>query len=160
MAMQSQDSCSLEKEYFPFIDSAKAVFSTMLGVELVLGEIEEGQSIEAQHDLSGIIGLSGTVQGTIVVSINEEIGVSAAEVFLGERPTSINADVKDMVAELANMVGGGAKERFDIEGISLGLPTTVTGKNHSITFDPGVVVRIIPFESTWGPLTIQVALKK
>lgn len=145
--------------YVPaFIESTKAVFSTMLGWELEVGPTVKGKSFQPGHDVSGIIGFSGSLRGTVVVSLDKEITFAAAEAFIGARPTVIDSDVQDLVAELANMIGGGAKERIDIDQIALGLPTTIVGHEHQISFNPGVEVETVRFQSPFGPLSVQIAI--
>lgn len=143
----------------PFIESAQAVFSMMLGCNLKAGECIRSGSFKSSHDISGIIGFSGALQGTVVISIDQEVAFSAAEAFLGERPTAINEEVVDMVGELANMIGGNAKERMTVAGILLGLPTVISGKGHSVSFEPGSHIEMIPFETPWGPMTIEIGLR-
>lgn len=66
----------------------------------------------------GFIGVSGTLQGSIVVSLDQDVAFAAAESFLGSRPSSINAEVIDMVGELTNMNAGAGKDRIGIPGIA------------------------------------------
>jgi chemotaxis protein CheX len=143
----------------PCIESTKAVFSMMLGWDVQLGTASRAQGFQTKHDVSGIIGFSGVLRATVVVSVDQEVAFAAAEAFLGERPTEINADIIDMVGELANMIGGNAKDRLGIPGIDLGLPTIVSGKGHTITFEPGAHVELLPFTSPWGPFTVEVGLR-
>jgi chemotaxis protein CheX len=143
----------------PFVESTKAVFSMMLGCNVKLGACSTSDAFQSSHDLSGIIGFSGALQGTVVISIDQEVAFSAAEMFLGSRPTSIDSDVRDMVGELANMIGGNAKERMTMSGIALGLPTVISGKGHSVSFDPGAHVEHLPFETPWGPISVEIGLR-
>jgi chemotaxis protein CheX len=143
----------------PFIESTQAVFSMMLGCKVVPGTPLQIFDFKSSHDISGIIGFSGALQGTVVISLDQEVAFSASEVFLGDRPVAINDEVIDMVGELANMIGGNAKERMPLAGISLGLPTVISGKGHCVSFEPGALVELMPFETPWGPLTVEVGLR-
>ncbi len=86
------------------------------------------------------------------------VAFAAAESFIGERPTTINNDIIDLVGELANMIGGGAKERLDMPGVVLGLPTTVSGCNYKVSFNPDVEIETVRFQSPSGDLTVQIAM--
>ncbi len=143
----------------PFIESTKAVFSMMLGCTIELGATTRSSAFRSSHDLSGIIGFSGTMQGTVVISIDQQVAFSAAEMFLGNRPTEIDDEVRDMVGELANMIGGNAKERIPVTGILLGLPTVISGKGHRVSFEPGTHVEHISFETPWGPLSVEIGMR-
>lgn len=151
---------TVQQSSTPFVESTKAVFSTMLGWEVKLTEVARVNTYLAKHDVSGIIGFSGAVRGTVVISLDQEVALSAVEAFLGMRPTSIDADVMDSVGELANMVAGGAKERIGIAGIGLGLPTSVAGKDHRITFEPGAAVELLQFSTPHGPFSIEIGMRE
>jgi chemotaxis protein CheX len=139
-------------------ESTEGVFSTMCGWEMICGSRSSTEGFSSSHDISGIIGLSGAIKATIVVSISNELVFSAAEAILGQRPTSINADVVDLVGELANMIGGNAKERLSMPSVSLGLPTVVAGTGHFIAYNSRMAISMIPFVCEHGPLSIELGL--
>jgi len=111
-----------------------------------------------EHEVSGIIGLSGKARGTVVLGLSREAALSATEVLLQERPPAVNAEVTDAVGELANIIAGGAKAKLEHLSMSVGLPTVVTGKCHSVEFPSRVTPICIPFESKWGPITVEAGL--
>jgi chemotaxis protein CheX len=154
------DTVDAQSTYLPlFIDSTKAVLSTMLGWDVEVGPMLKSENTRTAHDVSGIIGFGGPLQCTIAVSVEKEVAFAAAEAFLGERPTVVDADVRDLVAELANMIGGGAKERIGRSDIALGLPTSVSGDDHVISFDRGADVETVEFKCPFGSLTVLVAIR-
>lgn len=113
----------------------------------------------SRYDCSGLIGVSGTVRGSIVVSVDQDVAFAAAESFLGARPTTITSEVIDMVGELTNMIAGASKDRMGVPGITLGLPTVITGKGHTVTFDHGAHVEILQFSSPHGPFTVEIGIR-
>ncbi len=143
----------------PFIDSTTSIFSKMLGWNVEVGHSKKSNRFQSNHDISGIIGFSGTLRGTIVIGLDQEFAFAAAEAFFGGKPTSIDEEVLDMVGELANMIGGNAKERMTITGVNLGLPTVICGKGHRVSFDPGAQVELLPFTCAHGPLTVEVGIR-
>jgi len=159
--MSNLSEIELKSEYLPaFIASTEAVFRAMLGWQLSVETTCKGKEFRPGHDVTGIIGFAGGLKGTIVVSIDKEVAFAAADIFIGQRPTTINGDVLDLVGELANMIGGGAKERFAFPDIVLGLPTTVSGKDYKISFNPGIEVETVQFLCPFGSLTIQIAIQR
>jgi chemotaxis protein CheX len=144
----------------PFIASTKAMFETMLGWQVEIASAAKCDEFQPGHDVTGIISFTGGLKGTIVVSLDKDVAFAAAEAFIGERPNSINSDVLDMVGELANMIGGGAKERFNMSDIVLGLPTTVTGNDCRVSFTPETKVETVCFNTLSGPLTVQIAIRQ
>jgi len=117
-------------------------------------------NFQPQHDVSGIIGFSNALRGTIVISLDREVALSAAEAFIGQRPETIDSDVLDMVGELANMIAGNAKQRIGTAGISLGLPTVVSGSDIRVSFEPGARVEFLSFATPKGPLCVQWAIRE
>ena len=151
----------IQSVYLPsFIASTKAIFKTMLGLEISVQAFDKAEAFQPGHDVTGIIGLAGSIEGTIVVSLEKEVAFAAAETFIGERPATINGDILHLVGELANMIGGGAKDRLNIPGVILGLPTTVSGNDYKLSFRPDVEIETVQFQSPSGSLTIQIATRK
>ena len=146
--------------HVPFVESTLSVFSTMLGWKVEPVSTLRLPAFHPQHDVSGIIGFSDAIRGTIVISLDREVALSAAEAFIGARPANIDADVLDMVGELANMVAGNAKQRIGNPGIKLGLPAVVSGSDMRISFEPGAHVEFLSFVSPKGPLCVQWAMRQ
>jgi chemotaxis protein CheX len=146
------------KHINPFLASISEVFSTMLGAELTRGELSLTMSFQPQHDVSGVIGLSGKASGTVVISLDRDVAITATERMLGDRPDSINADVVDAVGELVNMIAGRAKSNLSELEMNLSLPTVITGKNHVIKFGSTAQTICIPYTCEWGQLSLEVGL--
>ena len=142
-----------------FASCTEKVFSTMLGWDIVLADQTQSRGFLSKHDVSGIIGFSGGLRGTLVVSCSAEMTYSAAESFLGARPTDITDDVVDLVGELTNMIGGSSKDRLGIAGIELGLPAVVSGIGHRVSFQPSAHVEILHFLCDAGPFTVEIGFR-
>jgi chemotaxis protein CheX len=148
----------MKVEYInPFISSITTVFSTMLNCPLTRQKIYLKDHHCPEHEISGIIGLSGKAAGTVVLSLTRQAALSAAEALLGERPLEINAEVRDAVGELANMVAGGAKAQLEQFEMSVTIPTVITGR-FSVQFPSKSPPICVPFDSEWGALTLEVGL--
>jgi chemotaxis protein CheX len=147
----------------PFVETfsscTKKVFSTMLGWDIVLADQTQSRGFISKYDVSGIIGFSGGLRGTLVVSCAAEMTYSAAESFLGSRPIAITEDVVDLVGELTNMIGGSSKDRLGISGIELGLPAVVSGIGHRVSFQPSAHVEILHFVCDAGPFTVEIGFR-
>jgi chemotaxis protein CheX len=142
----------------PFVKCTKDVFSMMLNWEVTLIGVVTNDANATRHFLTGIIGLSGAMRGSMVLSVDQDMAIEATAMFLGSRPTKIDSDVIDTVGELTNMIGGSSKDRIGLEGISLGLPTVVYGKDHMVSFDNGAHIEMLQFQSPHGPFTVEIAL--
>ena len=151
----------MKVEYInPFLASTISVFDTMLNCKLERGAPYLKNGTQPQHEVSGVIGLSGKAQGTVVLGLSREAALSAAEVMLQERPPQINGDVTDAVGELVNIIAGSAKAKLEHLELSVSLPTVITGKNHCVEFPTNVTPICIPFTSPWGDISVDVGLRE
>jgi chemotaxis protein CheX len=149
----------MKAEYInPFLTSTISVFDTMLRCKLERGNPYLKNGTQPHHEVSGVIGLSGKAQGTVVLGLSREAALGAAEAMLLERPPEINGDVTDAVGELVNIIAGGAKAKLEHLNMSMSLPTVITGKSHCIEFPRKVTPICIPFKSPWGDITVEVGL--
>ncbi|MBI2481712.1 MAG: chemotaxis protein CheX [Planctomycetia bacterium] len=142
----------------PFINSTCDVFKTMFACELTRGELKMKENASPAFEFSGVIGIVGRAEGTVVVSLTRETAMLVAEGFLGERTGIRDASIVDSVGELANMIAGGAKSRLGGWGLTIGLPTVLSGKNQVINFPAKAVPIAIPFDSAWGLISVEVGL--
>ena len=142
----------------PFVSATHDVFRVMLSCELVRRPLVVKREHTPMHEVSGLIGLSGTCRGMVVVSVGRETAIRAAEIMLSCRPDGLNADVMDAIGEITNMIAGAAKAQLEQYSLAVGLPTVITGKCQTITFPSGAPPIGIPFESEIGPVCVQVGL--
>jgi len=142
----------------PFILSTINVFSTTLSCPLQRGQIYTKQQAQPEHEVSGIIGLSGKASGMVVLTLNREVALRAARALLGDGIQEINSDVADVIGELTNMIAGGAKGQLEQFEMSVSLPSVIMGKNHVIQFPSNATPICIPFDSPWGPVCLQVSI--
>lgn len=151
----------MKVEYInPFVTALTHAFSTVLSCEVERGQISLNHGCVIQHDISGVIGLSGNAVGTVVLSLSGPVAMAAASTMLMTEINEINADVVDAVGELTNMVAGAAKAKLEQYNMSIGLPTVVTGAGHEVRFASNITPITIPFQTQWGPLTLDVGLEE
>jgi chemotaxis protein CheX len=149
----------MKAEYInPFLNASISVFSTMLEMRLMRGEPFLKNGAQPNHEVSGIIGLSGKGRGMVVLSMSREVALGAASKMLGEACMEINADVADAVGELTNIIAGAAKAKLENLNMSISLPTVVTGKSHCIDFPKNTMPICIPFDCEWGSVTVEVGI--
>jgi chemotaxis protein CheX len=149
----------MKVEYInPFLSSAISVFNTMLGITLTREDPFLKNATQPNHEVSGLIGLSGKVKGMVVLSLSREAALSAAGIMLGERPKDLNADVADAIGELTNMIAGAAKAQLEDLQLNISLPTVITGKSHCIEFPKNTLPICIPFDCEWGAISVEVGM--
>lgn len=146
----------------PFIDATGEVFGTMLQAPPVRGQIALLQPADAEGDLSAVIGLSGTVRGTVAVMLAPPTAQTVTRRMLameGEAAVG-DADVVDAIGELANMIAGCAKAKLDGHNISIGLPSVVRGLQYRIEHPTNTRTVAVPFDSPLGTFRIAVTLSQ
>ncbi|MDX3773138.1 chemotaxis protein CheX [Chromatiaceae bacterium AAb-1] len=114
----------------------------------------------ARGDVSGLIGMVGSkVKGSFSITFEESLALEIMFRMLGERPKGINNDVTDMVGEITNMVTGGAKRILGEKGyeFTMATPVVVSGKGHTITHKSEGPKILMPFDSEFGKVHIEVS---
>ncbi len=148
-----------EKLIEELIDGSRDVFSTMAMVEVTALGLA-GTSRDKQSDLTSIIGLGGDIAGVLSIHCTERFAKGVTAALLGMEVAEIDDDVKDAVAEIANMIAGAVKISFERrkKNIKLAIPTTVIGK--SLKFSGGGGNHItIPFSSDVGAFWVELSYK-
>lgn len=143
----------------PFQAATISVFETMLDCEAQAGEPAYGDKVQARQDVTGFVQLSGLAYGVAAVSFSRGAALLATASMTGEVPKEIDDSVLDVVGEISNMVVGAAKRKLAGLDLKIGLPMVVSGVAHRLHFPVEVEGVSIPFETSWGPIIIQVALK-
>lgn len=144
----------------PFLNSSINVFRTVLNCELTRGQPFVKGGSQPNHEVSGIIGLSGKTTGTVVLSLSRNVALKATEAMLGEAPEHLDADVADAIGELANMIAGSAKAQLEHFEMSISLPSVIIGHYHVVAFPRNATPIAIPFECPWGSVCVDVGLSE
>ena len=112
--------------------AARDVFGTMLGLEIEIGEpfAENGFPPESQKVVA-LIGLAGQWIGTGFIGCSPEFACRIASLMLMTEYASVNEDVLDAMAEMANMIFGNVKTALeeDLGSLGLSIPTVIFGRN-------------------------------
>jgi chemotaxis protein CheX len=145
----------------PFIESTTNVFQTMLNMPVKIGRPGIIEAIPSQFsDVSGIIGMSGDVVGTVVLSFPFSAAGSIVARFIGMDVPRDSEDFCDAVGELVNMVSGGAKAKFEGKTVSISCPTVVVGENHKVQQMSDAVCICIPCSCEYGEFAVEVSIKR
>lgn len=142
----------------PFIQSIQNVFSTMLQLQVDVQEPKVKADSLSAFDVSGIIGLSGDVVGSVVLSFPTGTAERIVSLFTGMELDSDSDDFADAVGELVNMVSGGAKGMFSDRAVSISCPSVVLGADHKIACPKDVPCIVIPCDTDCGELAIEIMI--
>lgn len=145
----------------PFLEGTISVLKMMASVEPRPGKPYLKRDNLARGDVSGIIGLTGSVTGSLALSFSESSILRIVSNMVGEEIKEINGDIQDAVGEITNMVSGVARKKLESLGlnISAAIPTVVAGKDHSIAHVLGGASVVIPFETDAGPFVVDVCIR-
>jgi len=145
-----------------FLDGTISVLKTMAFIEPRPGKIYLKKDALAKGDVSGIIGFTGMVTGSMALSFSENAILKIVSNMLGEEIKEINGDIKDAVGEITNMISGVARKKLESLGLNVlaAIPTVVSGKNHSISHVLGGPSIIIPFETDDGSFVVDICINE
>ena len=145
----------------PFVKSIQNVFSTMLQLPVTVADPAIKQGNAPSHDVSGIIGMSGDVKGSVVLSFKLDAAESIVALFCGERLEATESDFADAIGELVNMVSGGAKALFpDTNRVSISCPSVIVGESHGVCLPSDIPCVMIPCSTDCGEFVIEVAIRE
>lgn len=116
----------------PFFKSIKNVFTTMLAMDVSPNAPTIQNTDFPPHNVSAIIGLSGDVTGSVVLSLPTSTAKDLVEAFLGPGMDFSQEDMADAIGELVNMIAGGAKAEFHGKDVSISTPTIIMGMGHRV----------------------------
>ncbi len=147
----------------PFIESVHDLFSTMLSAQAKRGDVGVRKDAPNPRDIMALIGLSGTARGMVALSFPIDTALNMVNRLLESDTKVLDDTVSDAMAEIVNMVAGGAKAKFPArEGerpIDLSLPTVVRGQSYTVDYPSNSVWIEVPFKSELGEFDMLVTFK-
>ncbi len=133
------------------------VFSTMLSMDLVVGEGVEGAGGEVESNITAMLGLGGDIRGMLAVHCPAAVAFAITSGFLGMDVEELDEDVKDAIGEIANMVAGNLKIAFagyDLR-VELAIPTSIVGQSYRVGGMLGARRVAVPFAMEQGQFLIE-----
>ncbi|OVE81219.1 hypothetical protein BVY04_03855 [bacterium M21] len=121
----------ITSEYInPFIDATVSTVEMMCGLKpRRKGDLQLKKWIANDHHIIGVLGVSGGVRGSVLLTLNPDVGTKLVTNFLGEPPED-NSELADGIAELLNILVGAAMA--DLKNVQLSLPTVIMGNGEEI----------------------------
>ena len=146
----------------PFVDATMNVLETMAFIKVRPGEPYLKNENVAKGEVTGLIGLTGEVGGTLSVSFTEASILFVVSNMFGEEMKELNEEIKDAVGEITNIISGQARQKLEKSGRSLkaAIPSVITGKNHTITHITPYPVYAVDFSTDNGKFTIEVCFEE
>ena len=115
-------------------DAVIDVFDTMMALELEIRDTD-ATNFEGSR-IVGSVGFTGDVVGVISIQVKDTFSSTMAAAMLGMEPEEIEDDdeVKDVIAEVINIIGGTVKSSLNDSGLFcyLTTPSITTGDDFKI----------------------------
>jgi chemotaxis protein CheX len=131
--------------------TVEAVFLAMMNLQVSSSKKVWAPS---QHQLTSAVHLSGDWNGALLFECDRELACKFAGRFLSmDAPEAVNDEVRDVLGELANMIGGNIKSAL-APGLSLSMPSVTDGSDYGLRICGSKVHRRQAFECADGPFWI------
>lgn len=146
------------KMIMPFVNAAMNVFTTMVHIKPEISKPRLKEDAAATYDVSGVIGFSGEIVGSVVLSFQRETAIKLVNALVGMEVDPNSPDFTDAIGELANMVAGNAKKDLGLAA-NIAIPTVIIGNNHRIGRLSDVPCVLIPCKTSVGEFAVEVNIK-
>jgi len=137
---------------------------TIFGMEArIVGRRYENDK-NAPFEVSGIIGITGSARGNIVLSFPGEVARKLTAAMLSEKDIEActRQDISDCVGELSNIVAGNMLAQFD-EGVGsasqISLPSVIMGPHRVVWGSKDSPCDLMFFESKLGTFAAEINLR-
>mgnify|MGYP002630538566 CR=1 FL=1 len=118
------------------VESVTELFDTMLDMEISLADDGTEPGLVDTDLIAGMLSFVGDVVGNFRVQVSEVFARMMAAQMLGMEIDEIEGqdEIKDVILEVCNIVGGNLKSGFNDAGLScvISAPTIATGKSFDI----------------------------
>jgi chemotaxis protein CheX len=143
----------------PFMNAVREVFKKMAGLDIKVERPFLKTSASPAYDVCGIIGFSGQITGSVVLSFSDAAASKLVEAFAGTAFPRDTPDFADAIGELANMVAGSAKQHLGAAA-SISVPSVVIGSGYTVASLSGLPCLVIPCNSPHGAFAVEVCIKR
>ncbi|MEH0019084.1 MAG: chemotaxis protein CheX [Desulfobacter sp.] len=143
----------------PFIEGALHILDTTAFVKVKPEPPFLKVNSFVQGDITGVLEISGDLQGTAAISFSEKSILGIVSAMFGEEMTEINDEITDAVGEISNMIAGHVTTKIAEldKKIKVKFVKVVIGKDQEIShIDNGSHVVSLPFRTTKGKVLLEV----
>lgn len=141
--------------------STEEVFSTMLGLNLTMGEVYVARDgVEPSSGVVSIVGFAGPWVGSGSLYCTGQFACKIASFFLQEEFSAVTEDVLDSVAELTNMIIGNVKTHLEnrVGAMGLSTPTVIYGRNFQTRSVRNQEWTVVPFSLEGDRMCVQMCI--
>lgn len=157
--------CVIEPITLPDIACAirgatEEVFSVMLGINVASGDTQLGRAGQEHSGVVAVLGLTGAWGGSGQLSCDPRLAVDIASKLLMADYESVNEEVLDAIAEVANMIIGNVKNSLEqtLGPMGLSIPSVFFGGDFGTRVVGQTNMILVPFTCAEGSMTVQIAI--
>ena len=130
-------------------DCVRDIFKSGFKIDVQLDSFQKVKQYALVGDASGLVGMvQDELEGNLAISFHLPVIARVfAQLYPGQIQT-VNEDVRQGVAEIANMVYGQLKVRLNARGydLKMALPNFITGAGHAIHQGPSGDIGVLKFK--------------
>ena len=135
------------------VQIVESVFSTMMGLEVSPTDAPWNPS---GNRLTSSVYLTGEWNGAVLFDCNPRQACQfAGRILSMDPPEIVDDDVRDVLGELANMIGGNMKCGMTT-GVSLSMPTVMEGRDYDLRICGSQILERIAFQCIEGNFWVTV----
>lgn len=116
----------------PFVEASQKVIKETTGLNPILGKIYTKDIPHKGDHIAVLIGLTGSLQGTVIMSFRKKFACKIVSFMLGGMPVpELDEIAKSAISELCNMILGNTASIFSQKAIGIDItpPTVLIGEN-------------------------------
>lgn len=135
----------------------QSIFTSMLGMEAFRGS---DNPADCQETVLGTIHIAGPKSVSVVLGLTSEVARATAANMLQMNPADVTSDdIRDVAAELTNMIGGNLKSLLP-GPLYLSLPTVVAGRDLGLEIPGAELVEDVGLVCEAGPFRVRMFSRK
>ncbi len=145
----------------PYLNAAKDVIMRETGSDVTVGRVMMKKPPASTDEISIIIGVTGEIQGVVMLSMSRETALSIVSHITGDSYTEFDDLAQSAVAEMANVIsgrGGIGLAAFGRE-TTISPPAVIVGERGGGISTLDIPIYALPLETSCGTVELQVALK-
>lgn len=145
----------------PYLQAAKDVIGRETGSEVNVGKVTLKKPPASTDEISIIIGVTGEIQGVVMIVMNRQTALNIVGHITGERYSEFDELAQSAVAEMANVIsgrGGIGLAAFGRE-TTISPPAVLVGSKGGGVSTLDIPIYALPLETSCGTVELQVALK-
>jgi chemotaxis protein CheX len=145
----------------PYISATVDLLSTMAGLHAEKKEVFLKRNYRLFGDISGIMSLTGAVEGQVVVCFEEKLAREIVARIMSAKPEGLTKDeLREGIGEVVNIVAGNAKAVLASTEYAhqIGLPTVAIGQGHEVSHPGNSPCIVVIFDVGGQPMAVLVCM--